>query len=335
MGSRIYVTGMAGFLGSHLAEALLAAGHTVRGCDNLLGGEPANVPPGAELDLLDCADVAGMKAATAGTDVLFHCAATAYEGLSVFSPAFVCQNVFQASVATFTAAIDNGVRRIVLCSSMARYGAGAPPFREDAPAAPVDPYGVAKLAAEDVLRTLSRLHGIEYTIAVPHNIYGPRQRYDDPYRNVAAIMANRLLQGLPAIVYGDGRQRRCFTYVDDAVVCLVRMATSARVVGEVVNIGPDDEFVEVRQLAEMLGELTGCREPPLWHAPRPGEVHAANCDADKARRLLGFEPRTPLRAGLARLVEHIRARGPRPFRYDLPIEIDTPALPDTWRHRLI
>ena len=335
MGTNVYVTGIAGFLGSRLAEALVGAGYGVRGCDNLMGGDRANVPMGVHLDVVDCADVAAMKVATAGADILYHCAATAYEGLSVFSPAFVCQNVFQASVATFTAAIDNGVQRIILCSSMARYGAGTPPFRENTPALPVDPYGVAKLAAEDVLRALSTLHGFDFTIAVPHNIYGPHQRYDDPYRNVAAIMANRMLQGLPAIIYGDGRQRRCFSYVDDAVVCLLRMATSTAVVGEVVNIGPDDEFIEVRELAALLSDLTGCREPPIFHAPRHGEVHAANCSADKARRLLGFEPRVSLRAGLLKLVEHIRARGPRAFRYDLPIEIDSPALPSTWRHRLI
>lgn len=331
----IYVTGMAGFLGSHLAEALLRLGHQVRGCDNLLGGERLNVPAEAHLDVVDCADLDAMKRATAGTEVLVHCAATAYEGLSVFSPAFVCQNVFQASVATFAAAIDNGVRRIVLCSSMARYGAGEPPFREEGPTAPVDPYGVAKVAAEGVLRTLARLHGVEYTIAVPHNIYGPRQRYDDPFRNVAAIMVNRMLQGKPPIIYGDGRQRRCFSYVDDAVACLVRMATGHAAVGEVINIGPDDEFIEVRRLAGLLTELTGYRGAPEMHPPRPGEVSAANCSADKARRLLDYEARTPLREGLVHLVEHIRARGPRPFRYDLPLEIDTPAMPDTWRHRLL
>ncbi len=330
---KVFVTGVAGFLGSHLADALLAAGHSVAGCDNLLGGELCNVPADVEFHRSDCADLDAMKAVVEGADVLYHCAATAYEGLSVFSPAFVCHNVFQASVATFTAAFHNRVRRIVFCSSMARYGAGEVPFVESAPTQPQDPYGISKVAAEQVLATLCEVHGVEWVVAVPHNIYGPRQRFDDPYRNVAAIMTNRMLLGRPPVVYGDGRQKRCFSYIDDCVDSLLQMASAPQVVGETINIGPDEEFVEINELAAVLSELLGFTGAPERHPPRPAEVRFANCSAAKARALLGFAPKTRLRDGLSALVADIRARGPRAFRYHLPIELDGPGLPRTWRDR--
>ena len=332
---RVYITGVAGFLGSHLADALLADGHAVHGCDNLLGGELENVPAGVRFAELDCCDTAAMRAELDGCEVLFHCAATAYEGLSVFSPALVCRNVLGASASVFSAAIDRGLRRVVFCSSMARYGAGEVPFREAAPTGPRDPYGVAKVAAEQVLFSLAAVHPIEPVVAVPHNIYGPRQRFDDPYRNVAAIMANRMLRGEPPIIYGDGRQERCFSHVDDCVGPLVRMATDPAVVGEVVNIGPDDAQIEIRTLASLLAGIIGFPDAPVHVPARPAEVRLANCSADKARRLLGYAPRVPLRDGLADLVAHIRARGPRPFRYHLPLEIDSPLAPETWRRRLL
>ena len=168
-----------------------------------------------------------------------------------------------------------------------------------------------------------------------HNIYGPRQRYDDPYRNVAAIMANRMLMGRPPVVYGDGRQKRCFSYIDDCVDCLVQMAAAPQVIGQTINIGPDRNFIEIGGLATLLSEIIGFDGAPERHPPRPAEVRFANCSADKARTLLGFAPNTELAAGLRALVEDIRARGPRPFRYHLPIELDGPGLPRTWRDRLM
>ncbi len=331
----VFVTGVAGFLGSHLAEALIAEGHDVRGCDNLLGGELENVPTGTRFSEIDCCDIEAMRTALDGCDVVYHCAATAYEGLSVFSPSLVCHNVMTASVATFSAAIDRGVRRIVYCSSMARYGDGDVPFRETARTGPRDPYGVAKVGAEQTLLCLATVHGFEPVVAVPHNIYGPRQRFDDPYRNVAAIMANRMLRGEPPIVYGDGRQQRCFSHISDCIGPLLAMATAPSVVGEVVNIGPDEGQIEIRALASMLADIIGFPDAPVFMPGRPAEVRLANCSADKARRLLDYAPQMRLRDGLVDLVEHIRGRGPRPFRYNLPLEIDSPLMPDTWRSRLL
>lgn len=330
---RIYITGVAGFLGSHLADSFLADGYEVVGCDNMMGGSVANIPHGVSMHFQDCRNLYAMQSTTRAIDVLYHCAATPHEGLSVFSPSLIADNIYSASASVFSAAVQNGVKRIIFCSSMARYGGNAVPFTEDQAPAPVDPYGVSKVAAEDLLKTLGRLHGIEYVIAVPHNIIGPRQHVD-PFRNVAAIMINRILQGKQPIIYGDGEQKRCFSYVKDAVSCLKAMATVS-VSGETINIGPDEEFVTINTLSRMIANMMGFLIDPIYVADRPGEVRQANCSSDKARRLLGYRTSTTLREGLARMVESMTIIGPRDFDYHLPIEIVNEKTPKTWTERLI
>lgn len=143
-----------------------------------------------------------------GCELVYHCAAIAYEGLSVFAPAMIMDNILTGSVSVFSAAISNGARRIVFCSSMARYGTNAVPFLEAYLPRPQDPYGIAKVASEQALVNLAGVHGVEYAIAVPHSTIGARQKFDDPYRNVASIMANLMLQGRSPFIYGDGGQMR-------------------------------------------------------------------------------------------------------------------------------
>ena len=269
-----------------------------------------------------------------GADVVYHCAATAYEGLSVFSPHIVTQNIVGASVAVFSAACANKVKRIVFCSSMARYGRGVPPFLEFDPPAPQDPYGIGKVCAENMLVNLCKTHGVEYVIAVPHNIIGPRQKYDDPFRNVASIMINRALQGNPPVIYGDGQQRRCFSYIDDCLFCLKKMAFAPHVVGHVINIGPDEGEVTIRDLFNKVANLTGYNGEPLSMPDRPQEVKVAVCNSDKAREMLGYETKTSLDQGLSKMVDFIRARGVRPFDYHLPIEIINEKTPRTWVDRI-
>ena len=332
---RIFISGVAGFLGSHLADAFLADGHEVVGCDSLIGGELDNVPAEVEFYQYDCCYHNSMVKITRGCDIVYHAAATAYEGLSVFAPHLITQNIVTGSVSLFSAAIANGVKRIVFCSSMARYGENEVPFRETMATEPQDPYGIGKLAAEALLRNLCAVHGVEFVIAVPHNIIGPRQKYDDPYRNVASIMINRMLQGKQPIIYGDGEQKRCFSYIDDDIYCLKEMAYRDNVVGEVVNIGPDEEFITINQLADTIANLLRFNAEPQYVPGRPLEVKLAACSADKARELLDYRTKTTLREGLERMIEHIRKKGPRPFRYHLDLEIVNDQTPRTWTDRLI
>ncbi|MBN2546816.1 MAG: NAD-dependent epimerase/dehydratase family protein [Spirochaetes bacterium] len=333
--AKIFVSGVAGFLGSHLAEALIKEGHKVVGCDNLIGGYIDNVPEGVDFHQVDCKYLNTMKELLNGVDIVYHCACTAYEGLSVFSPHLVCENTYQISVTMITAAIHNKVKRFVYCSSMARYGAQPTlPFTEDMEPKPQDPYGISKLAAEKVLKNLAETHGMEYVIAVPHNIIGPRQKYDDPYRNVASIMINLMLQGKQPIIYGDGQQKRCFSFVQDDIDCLIKLGFQDNVAGEIINIGPDEEFVTIKELAETLSDLLNFDLKPRYFPDRPREVKLATCSADKARRLLGYKTKTTLKEGLKQMIDYIKERKTRPFRYTFALEIINEKTPETWKNKL-
>lgn len=332
---KVFVSGVAGFLGSHLADEFIKKGDTVAGCDNMIGGDLANLPEGIRFEEADCCDVEAMTRLTRGADVVYHCAAIATEGLSVFSPAIIAKHVYENTAGILAACATNKVRRFVFCSSMARYGTGDPPFREEQRATPEDPYGIAKYAAELLTANVCETHGMEHVIAVPHNIIGPKQKYDDPYRNVASIMINRMLQGQQPIIYGDGEQRRTFSFVQDCVDPLVKMGTLPGLDGEVINIGPDEETVSINELARILSELLEFDLDPIYVTMRPREVKHATCSADKARRLLGYETKVPLRDGLQSIIDWIRAHGTKRFEYHLPIEIDSPLIPKTWRERLI
>lgn len=331
---RILITGVAGFLGSHLADAMLKAGHYVVGVDNLIGGYRDNVPDKVRWHNVDCTNWNDMDQAMKGCELVYHCAATAYEGLSVFSPAIVSHNIIGAATTVFSAAIANGVKRIVHCSSMARYGSILTPYHENQVPRPQDPYGISKLAAEKMLINLCDTHGVEYNIAVPHNIIGPRQKYDDPFRNVASIMMNLMLQGRSPIIYGDGTQKRCFSYVDDCLSCLTRMAFDPHIKGEVINIGPDEQPVTINELYNLIAGIVGFKGEPTFMPGRPQEVKVALCSSTKARHMLGYETKTTLHDGLHAMRDWMFARGPRQFNYHLPIEIVTEKTPQTWTKRL-
>ena len=332
---RIFISGVAGFLGSHLADRFIEQGHEVVGCDNLLGGDMDNINPRVEFYSYDCKHRNSMLKITKDCDVIYHCAATAYEGLSVFSPHFITENIFQITMSLLSAAISNKVKRFVLCSSMARYGTqDEVPFRETMIPKPQDPYGIAKYAAELELINLCETHGIEWVIAVPHNIIGPRQRYYDPYRNVASIMINRLLQEKPPIIYGDGTQKRCFSFIQDDIDILEKFATDPRAKNEIFNIGPDDEFITINELADMLMDLLGIKKDVIYYPDRPQEVKLANCSCDKVRRVFGYEPKYKLREGLKDMIYAIQKKGTRPFQYHIDLEIDNELTPITWKEQV-
>jgi UDP-glucose 4-epimerase len=334
MARRIFITGVAGFLGSHLARRCLEIGHEVIGCDNLIGGYLDNVPDGVEFSQMDCQYLNSMKKLMEGVDTVYHCAATAYEGLSVFAPHLVTQNTYQISSSVITAAVSCRVRRFIYCSSMARYGEQERvPFTEDMECRPQDPYGISKYAGELLLKNLAETHGMEYIIVVPHNIIGPGQKYDDPYRNVAAIMINLLLQGRQPIIYGDGEQKRCFSFIQDDIQVLEKLI-DAPVAGEVINIGPDEEFVTINTLAQTIAKLLHVDLHPLYVPDRPQEVRFATCSAEKARRLLGYRTQFSLEQGLEEMITWIRQRGPKKFKYPFALEVVNEKTPKTWTERL-
>jgi len=332
---KIFITGVAGFLGSHLADRMLELGHEVSGNDTLIGGYRDNVPAGVKFYEIDCCDNEKLSAIMAGTDIVIHAAATAHEGLSVFSPSFITKNIFEASVSTISAAIQNKVKRFVYCSSMARYGNQPTPYTEDMTPMPEDPYAVAKVAGEQVLKMLSETHGMEWNIAIPHNIVGVRQCYDDPFRNVMSIMINRVLQGNAPIIYGDGLQTRCFSNVEDCIQCLEKLALDPAIVYETINIGPDEGTVTVKDMAELVMRECGFEGQAIHMPDRPREVKHASCSADKARRILGYETKATLEQSVRETIEYIKKRGPHPFNYRYKLEIINEKTPATWKDRLL
>ena len=333
---KILVTGVAGFLGSHLAERFIKLGHEVIGIDNMIGGYEDNIPNKIKFYNFDCCDLKNIDFIMKKVDVVYHCAATAHEGLSVFSPIEITKNNYLASITIITSAINHNVKRIIYCSSMARYGQGKTPFHEEMEPKPIDPYGISKVAVEKVLTNLCNLNNIQWVIAVPHNIIGPRQKYDDPFRNVVSIMLNRMLLGKPAIIFGDGKQKRCFSYIDDCIYCLENMLNNQDVNGQIINIGPDEEFVTINKVAEICQNISGSNLKPIYTKDRPQEVKEATCSANKARKLLNYKTTTDLYTGIKKTYEYIKKRGSKPFDYSkLNIEIVNSLTPDVWINKEI
>ena len=257
---KIFITGVAGFLGSHLADLMISQGHKVAGNDNMIGGYFDNVPQDVEFHQVDCCDLENMTKAMEGVDVVCHAAAYAHEGLSSFSPTLICSNNVTGSTSVFTAAIKNKVKRIVYCSSMARYGDIATPFKETDTVKPVDPYGVSKVAAENILKILSKTHNIEYNIAVPHNIIGPNQLSE--FGMVVPKFIEAALKNEPIIIHGEGNQTRSFTWVGDVVNYFYLLAQKG-LYGEIFNIGQTEE-ISIKDLAEMVIKQTNSNSEVIF-----------------------------------------------------------------------
>jgi len=327
---QIFITGIAGFLGSNLADYYIQKGFNVSGCDNLVGGDLDNVDPKVKFYKADCENLTKMQEITKNIDVVVHAAAYAHENLSIFSPHLISKNIVNGSTAVFSAAILNKVKRIVFCSSIARYGEVKIPYLEHGPTIPSDPYGISKLAAEKILINVCNTHNVEYNIAVPHNIIGVKQKYDDPFRNVASIMINLMLQNRQPIIYGDGEQKRSFSDIDDCIYCIDKLATDPNITSQLVNIGPDDNFISVNELFKKISNQLQFNQEPVHYSDRPNEVKMANCSADKAKKILDYKKNVSLDESLAKMIEYIKLKGPKKFQYNYGLEIINEKTPKTW-----
>ena len=178
------------------------------------------------------------------------------------------------------------------------------------------------------------MHGIELVIAVPHNIVGARQKYDDPFRNVASIMINLMLQGRQPVIYGDGEQTRCFSDIRDDIDCLTKLAFERNAVGQTFNIGPDEHEISINQLYAIISNQLGFNRDPIYMAGRPQEVKHATCSADKIREYFGYKTKYDTEESVKSLIEYISTRGTKAFEYHLPIEIVNDKTPETWKSKL-
>jgi UDP-glucose 4-epimerase len=290
--------------------------------DNLSGGWKSNVPAEAhfvEADLIK-ADVDSLVG-DCKPDHVWHLAAYAAEGLSHWVREFNYQNNMVASAKLVTAAVKHDVEHFYFTSSMAVYGSQRPPFAESMRPAPEDPYGIAKWSVEQDLAVALRMHGLDYTVFRPHNVYGPGQNIGDPYRNVVGIFMRQALLGEPLTVFGSGLQSRAFSYISDITGPMVA-ALDVDTSGVTVNIG-GEQVVSILELAERIAGLTGAR---IEHLSPRVEVEHAFCDHSLARDLLGFAPQVGLDEGLERMWEWVRENGVRWSTTPvLEHEVDLPA----------
>jgi UDP-glucose 4-epimerase len=316
---KILVTGGAGFIGSHLTEALVRRGHRVRVLDNLSGGKRKNLESVAgDVELLDgdCADPGAARRAARGMEVVYHEAAVPSVARSVSDPAHSHHNNANATLCMLLAARDAGVRRFFYAGSSSVYG-DVPGLRkrEDMVPRPLSPYAVGKLAGEHYVRIFSSLYGMETLTLRYFNVFGPRQDAGSPYSGVIGLFATALLSGGTPVIFGDGRQSRDFTYVANVVDGNLRGLAAKGLAGQCVNRATG-KSTTLNELLKAMAREVGARPRADRQPARAGDIKHSLADITRARTLLGYRPRHEFVEGLRRTLEWYRTASPatRPAR---------------------
>jgi UDP-glucose 4-epimerase len=316
-------------MGSHVVDALLAAGHDVVVLDDFSGGFHDNVNSRAQVVEGSVTDVALVDRLYSDHhfEYVFHLAAYAAEGLSHFIRRFNYTNNLIGSVNLINAAVQYGCRCFVFTSSIAVYGAGQVPMTEDMTPEPEDPYGIAKYAVEMDLHAAKRVFDLDYIVFRPHNVYGERQNIGDKYRNVIGIFMNQVMQGQPCSIFGDGSQTRAFTHIADVAPAIARSIEVPEAYGQTFNIGADLPYT-VAQLAEIVQNAMG-KQTGIRFLEARKEVLHAHSDHTKALRVLGCSPSISLEDGVRRMAQWAWKVGPRASKEFEGIEMDR-RLPAGW-----
>ena len=302
----ILITGGAGFIGSHLADALLAKGYSVRVLDNLSTGKRANLPlTHARIELVegDVADAQVVQRWMQGCRAGGHLAAVASVQASVDDPVSTHQSNFIGTLNVCEAMRSHGVKRVLFASSAAVYGNNGEgsAIDEDMPKAPLTPYAVDKLASEQYLDFYRRQHALEPVVLRFFNIFGPRQDPSSPYSGVISIFTERAQQGLPITVFGDGEQTRDFVYVADLVTLLLQALEQPCIEPGAVNVGLGRATSLKQLLAEIDGVLGGL--PSVTYAsPRLGDIRHSRANNQRMLECFDFPEPTPIAIGLAHLL---------------------------------
>lgn len=306
----ILITGGAGFIGSHLSDALLARGYAVRIVDDLSTGKRDNLQldhPLLELVEGDVADAELVQRAAAGCQAVVHLAAVASVQASVDDPVRTHQSNFIGTLNVCEAMRVHGVRRVLFASSAAVYGNNGEgqSIAEDTPKAPLTPYAVDKLASEQYLEFYRRQHGLEPVIFRFFNIFGPRQDPSSPYSGVISIFSERAVQGQPITVFGDGEQTRDFLYVGDLVQVMVQALEQAKVEEGAVNIGLN-QATSLNQMLAALQQVVGSLPAVSYTTPRSGDIRHSRADNRRLLARFDFQRATSMVEGLARLLGKLR-----------------------------
>lgn len=306
------VTGGAGFIGSHLVDALVDAGHRVRVLDDFSTGKRENLRGMLDrIDLIEGTITSPtiVQSAVKGTRCIFHLAAVPSVQRSVEDPSLSHETCATGTLHVLDAARREGIQRVVYAASSSAYGDIPGTVRKETDAlTPLSPYAAAKLAGEHYCRCFGAVYGLETVRLRFFNIFGPRQDAQSPYSGVIALFIAAMAAGEVPTIYGDGLQSRDFTYVSNAVQALMRAAEASAVVGKVYNIG-NGESSTVLQLVHCLNQLLRSQIKPVHAPPRAGDVRNSQADISAARRDLGYEPRISFIEGLRRTLEaHQKAK---------------------------
>ena len=306
---KILVTGGAGFIGSHVVDAYLAAGHEVAVVDNFSTGNEHNLNPEAQLHRADLREPSAIASLVSSfkPDVVNHHGAQAEVPRSVEDPAFDAQVNLIGGINLLKACVDHGVKKLIFISTGgALYGEpDVVPCDEDHPVRPLSPYGTSKFCFEQYLGTFQRTFGLEYTVLRYSNIYGPRQDFQSEEGRVIAIFASRMLEGRPVTIDGDGEQARDMLYVGDVAVANLAALDHGANGTYHVSSGYD---VTVNDLFRKLALLTDYSPPPQHGPRRRGDVYRIALDNSRAQRELGWQPAVQLEEGLSSTVEYFRRR---------------------------
>lgn len=323
------VTGGAGFIGSHVARHCLSLGHRVVVLDDLSGGFADQVPDGADLVAGSVTDhkLVSDLFAKHRFDYVYHLAAYAAEGLSHFIRRFNYTVNLTGTINLINEAVRHETKCFVFTSSIAVYGKGQLPMREDMAPRPEDPYGISKYAAELDLAAAHEMFGLPFIVFRPHNVYGEHQNLGDPYRNVLGIFMNQIMSGKPLSIFGDGEQTRAFSHIDDVAPHIARSVNAPAAYGQVINIGADEPYT-VNELARVIAREFSA-EAHIRHLPARNEVYSAYASHEKARELLGASATVSLAEGVRRMAAWARLAGSRKGKPFGSIEIGV-KLPPSW-----
>jgi UDP-glucose 4-epimerase len=325
------VTGAAGFIGAHVTRRLLQEKDIeVIALDDLSGGYRQNLPSDItfiEGSITDQVLVSQLFLKYR-FNYVYHLAAYAAEGLSHFIRRFNYTNNLIGSVNLINEAIIHKSERFVFTSSIAVYGAGQTPMREDMVPQPEDPYGIAKHAVEMDLKAAHEMFGLNYVVFRPHNVYGEFQNIGDKYRNVVGIFMNQILKNEPMSVFGDGLQQRAFSYVGDIVDPIVTSAWLPAASNGIFNVGADIPYT-VNDLAAQIADAMGKSGHPVSHLDARNEVKCAFSDHSLAHSVFAGASSTTLADGLRRMVSWVREAGSRETDKFKEIEIER-NLPPSW-----
>lgn len=323
------VTGGAGFIGSHITDYLLKMGHQVIVLDDLSGGFTDNINKHATFVKGSIGDIPLLeKLFTENNfDYIYHIAAYAAEGLSHFIRSFNYNNNLMGSINLINLSIKHNIKHFIFTSSIAVYGSNQLPMHEDMIPCPEDPYGISKAAVEFDLKSAHEMFGLKYTIFRPHNVYGERQNLGDPYRNVLGIFINNLKQNKPMTVFGDGKQTRAFSHIDDVAPYIAKCIDIKKAENEIFNIGADEPYT-VLELADIIAEALSL-EKNMQFLPARNEVLHAYSSHQKAKDVFKIKNTKTLKEGVAQMVEWSKSHGIRKTAKFTNIEIEQ-NLPPSW-----